>query len=217
MTAVSEFVKYIKPWVSGCPDIYIEREVVEAAIKLCEDSFLWSEESHPHAIIKGVRTYELEPPEMDSEPVQLEVVRVYGREIKATRVEDILAKDPNFPNSSGDPTHYYHKSSHTVIGLNKIPETTDVQGMMVTFSLKPKHGANTLPDFIFSNWLQAIKQGALSDLLMMPGKEWANPPLAIELAREFRASLSKARIQMNNKWSDNQLKASGRRLSYGRR
>lgn len=212
MTALSDYSTYVRPYLDGCPDIYIERAVMEAAIEICESSFLWRDESGPHAVVAGVREYDLYPEEEDAEVDHLEAVSLNGKNLVPTSLEHLVQTDPNYHKTEGSPSRYYHVNSHVTIAFDRIPNKTSPTGMKALFVLKPKRTATTLPDFLFNDWLKAIINGALASLYRVPGKEWSNPELGMVKRQEFATDKANARIHVNNQWSDRPLKARGRRV-----
>ncbi len=212
MTAVTDFVTYIRPNVSGCPDVLIKREVVQAAIKLCTESFLWREQTDPHPIIKGIREYSIDLPVEDADPVQLESLTINGRALTATTIESLDEKQYGWRQAKGEPTQYFHRNSHSEIMFNREPNKTEVQAMVCSFALKPMRTATTLPDFLYTDWLEAIESGALSRLLVMPNKEWSNGELGLYHKVEWEKQLSEARMQVNLQWSDGPLRATGNKV-----
>jgi len=212
MINVTEFVTYIRPNVSGCADLLIKREVVQAAIKLCSESFLWREETQPHSIVKGVGKYELYLPNNQADATQLESLIVNGKDLRPITIEELNSRNKDWRTAMGEPTRYYQINSHVLIGFDRIPNETNATGMIGSFALKPKRNATKLPEFLFTDWLEAIESGVLSRLLLMPNREWTDKELGSYHKNLWEQELGKARIHVNQGWSDGPLRATGNRV-----
>ena len=65
----------------------------------------------------------------------------------------------------------------------------------VTAALQPAYGAGVLPDQVADQYREAIVSGALSRLMMMTGRPWANPQLVEYHSRIVSDAISRARAR----------------------
>jgi hypothetical protein len=67
--------------------------------------------------------------------------------------------------------------------------------MQVSAILKPARTADGVEDWIYDTWADALVNGAISRLAIMPGKEWTDAGLAAMHKAMFEQAITKTRIR----------------------
>ena len=90
-------------------------------------------------------------------------------------------------------TEYYldREAQSLMFETASIPAVSGTS-LSVVVALKPMAVPNVCPAWIISRWGEKIASGALSEILMLPGRPWTNPELAVSRAMEFNDSLREA-------------------------
>lgn len=148
---MDRFVSNIRPYVPGCSDLWIEREVLSSAIEFCERSGAYT------AIISQ---------SVSKGDVSLVVAVPVDTDLVA--IDKIVVGDI--------PTYAVDNEGNTVYfdGAAASDQTWDIY-----VSLKPLRDAVELPDILHNDWYQTIAAGAKANLMIMPGKPWTNPQMAM--------------------------------------
>lgn len=215
MTAINDFLEYAQPHVSGCPAALVKREIVSSAIELCEEGMLWREETDPFPLIKNINLYEIDIPDYngESDPVQLESLRFNGVDLTSKTTHELDSIRTDWRKAKGDPRFYVQINSHNVVRLDKVPDRTVAQALIASFALKPKRNATSIPDFLYTDWLEPICSGALFRLMRIPNKPWTDHSMSKVHRFDYETmGLSEARIQANKQWGDGSLKAKGNKV-----
>lgn len=74
-------------------------------------------------------------------------------------------------------------------------DVAPTEALPLTVALKPAYNANLLPDVIASQYREAVVSGAVYRLLMMTGRPWANPELAVYHKGVVDDAISRARAR----------------------
>jgi hypothetical protein len=193
MAALSAFTPRIAYRVDGCPDITIEQAVLDACIDFCERSLILRQTLDPTAVVAGVKEVDLDLPS-GTRLAKIMKVWVDDREISAVSEDEVgtpLAHVDSVPGVTGVssmPTGYVESSPGT-IRLYPAPDKT--YSVTVRAALKPSRSATAVDDILFENWVNAITEGALARLYVMP-EVWGNAALAAVSAKAFLAFVSSA-------------------------
>lgn len=163
---MDRFLNDILPQVPGCPGALVKNEVRRSAIEFCDDSWIWQDRS------------EYTVP-ADHDEITLAIPA--GSAIAGVQ----MAVDKAGFNE--------YTRSGTTITLDHAG--TDSTVFKVTVFLKPARDADSLPDFLYEDWFEAIESRAKYELMNMPGKKWFSPNLAVINQRKYLKHLGQAKIQ----------------------
>ena len=61
--------------------------------------------------------------------------------------------------------------------------------------LRPTRDSDELPDYFFDRFGEALIAGAVSDLMLSPGKPFYNPSLAAEFKRQYSRGVIRASVE----------------------
>lgn len=149
---MDRFLNTVRREVPGCPNPLIKEEVLSAAIEFCQRTWAYTKDI-TESVSKDAETVTITLPE--------------GTGIVGVN---------SFTDENGD-TEYEIDYSGNVVSLEKpVPYDSD---LIINVALKPLPTVSSLPDFLFNDWYQTIAAGAKAKLMIIPGKEWSNPNLAV--------------------------------------
>lgn len=86
---------------------------------------------------------------------------------------------------------FYAYTPESMFALNPTPDA--IYDLVVTLVVQPSASATSIPSQLLVRWDRAIKAGALSYLMEIPGQEWTDKAQAQMKLREFQASVNNAR------------------------
>lgn len=187
MKPLDVFMPIIHRYAPGCPEPTAFGAIREAAIKFCERTRLWrcggedefdvrADECADVAVPYGAALYEMERVEFN------------GRDMRRVSTQWLDEQHPNWRNNKQVSQAQY---------VTQICEDTlifyppDNGHVKVYGLLKPTLEADSLPDLLADKYRKTIADGALSDILIIPGKSWMNADLAVFFGNRFEAELGR--------------------------
>ena len=189
------FFPYVLPDVPGCPDPVVKLALVAAAHEFCRETLCWTEIQDPMPLVAGTSDYEIDMP---SQALALTVRDVWlgTSRLAPVTMQALQRVMPDWRTaSSSEPVYYNAAVERGSIRVFPIPTNPAGLALVVRASYAPSMGANALPDFLGQRYMEVIAAGAKARLLIVPGTEWANAPLAGYYRQLFDAAITNARIE----------------------
>lgn len=189
MAALSEFAKYVRPEVSGCPDIQIIDAILRAGIEFCKKTRIFKETVTVTTVIDQAR-YAIN---VTAGVLPEEVIAV-----NRDPYEDLIPssfrefEDLNLNRFSGQPNYYYLDVDNSLV-LGQIPNS--VQSLSVTVRTRPAENATTLPDEMANRYKHQIASGAKSILMLMKNQPWSDLQYAGTHAGLFQSAIDEANLR----------------------
>ncbi|WP_022667916.1 hypothetical protein [Desulfospira joergensenii] len=149
---MDRFLNTVRRDVPGCPNPLIKEEVLTAAIEFCRRTWAYTDDIN-QPVFKGDETITVSLPE--------------GTWIVGVN---------HYTYSNGDKVYEVDSSGNIITLEDPIPYDFD---MVINVALKPLETVSSLPNFLFNDWFQTIAAGAKAKLMIMPGRAWSNPNLAV--------------------------------------
>lgn len=168
MAALTDFAKYVRPEVAGCPEIQILDAVLRASIQFCKRSREIKQTVEITSVI-GQPEYEISLPSGLMPEEILEVKRNDEYELDASSFHSFKNMDLN--TLEGSPEYYYLNTDDQLV-LGKIPNLS--QTFLVTVRVRPQENATTVPDYLFTRYRDEIAAGAKSRLMVMKNQPWSD-------------------------------------------
>jgi hypothetical protein len=196
---LEEFLPQIRSNVPGCPDDVMKASVLDACIRFCNDSWIIREDIEPGNVTAGVDDYLIIPSQY-SRMVSLISLMYNGVELPKVTEEELDYLDPGWRNGMTGTATYVIMTAPDRLKLNRIPEETIVQGFVPRIVTRPSHDAPFVNDRLYTDWKKAIKYGALSDLLEIPGKKWSDIKLSQHYGERFSFETQRAKDRAQTGW-----------------
>lgn len=197
--ALSKFLPEVLIDCPGAPDPQVDRQVRHAAIELCDFALVWRVDLAAQDIVADTSEYAI-----DSSPDGRVVTVIYashdGIQLEPAterQLDDNVEGWRAASNTSTQPEWYYLPDRET-IRLALTPDKAVTDGLKVSVALKPKQDAESLPDILYDDYLEAIGCGAKARLLAMSGRPWADPQTAQYYKREFERLKHKHKAERLN-------------------
>ena len=158
---LSDFYQYIAPDVRGCPGPVVNNAVRDAIITFCRRSSYWREWLDDH-----ISAYE------DDESVELDIP-------DNTRLVDVIAiqminDDGTYGDYLDKDTYVYKGFESTPTVLFNVPVEEDLDAR-VRVALTPDVDTDTVENWVYEDFRDAICSGAKSRLLSMRSTAWYSP------------------------------------------
>ena len=188
MKPIDDFLPLILPRAPGCPEPIAFDAIRQAAIEFCERTRIWRDTDQFMADEFG----DIFAP-AQSVIHQIEDARFEGHRLTPVSVQDLNERYPGYDwtTQSGDQPKYI-----TQIHPNTVKIVPAWEGMItMTILLKPSNDAQELPDFIFDQYARTIADGALAEILMIPGQPYTNPQGGAMYSQRFQQRLDSLQVQ----------------------
>ena len=169
--------------VVGVPAPGIKVAVRNAAIKFCEETLLWTVTLDRISIVADTGTYDLTlPASQDGQIINIDNVKFKenGQDddqfrrldpISETQTDLIDSGSWSFLSSS-NPNNYYSDFVSKQLNFYQIPSAASANGLLVKVNVRPEIDCEDVPDFLYRDYRQEIKDGALSDLFGSKAMSW---------------------------------------------
>lgn len=196
-----DFAQIIRPECHGAPDFVIERAVRDSAIDFCKRTGVFIPEPEQVSVIKGINEYEVTVP---SGTELNYITDIFANNFKLQPVSyNRLLEQLGDEDTQGTPS-FYSQRDNTSFFVAPIPDAADT--LRVLYSLKPSPTSTSIPDTVGKENREAIAQGAIYRLQMMPGQPFTDPGSAANNKQLFERQVGRTIRQVKYGFSGGSLK-----------
>jgi hypothetical protein len=217
MTGFESFYKFIRPYVTGCPEPIIDNAIRDAARDFCKQSLCVRGDIPPIDIVQDTAFYDLSPSALagyltawqnaggslteniygslgDSQIVVPLNVKFNDAPINPISMDQMNQYYPAWESSvSGTPRFYLFQQPER-IRLWQTPNAELTGGLKIHAAFQPSMASDTFDDFLFNQWGKQISDGALAEILKVPNKPWTSVDGSAHYSNVFQAHCHNARI-----------------------
>lgn len=192
MASLTQFFPYVLPHVAGCSEGMAEQTIRSACIELCLRSQIL-QIVEVDAVTAGVADYAIPLP---SSSLLSRVLGVYVNDVSLapTSMESVREGAALAGTAEqGTPRAYFQRTTATPeVTLYPTPDTSSPDGLLIRAAYAPSRTAMTVPDELFTDWVEAIAAGAVLRLVTTPNHHFSNPKLAPMYAAQFYKGVASA-------------------------
>jgi hypothetical protein len=196
MSTPAAFHDQLLTELPGCSTAMANRHLVDVAREFCAGTSVWRAAFTPIDLVAGQAAYTLATGQAQSE-----VVRLTSLALGADLLW--LDRDPDENSTATEPQYEPQDSPFTLdAGLTTITLTADevptaslAAGLVIQGVLKPTMAATELPDFLLTQYSEAMRFGVLSRLMLMAKKPWQDRALGAAYAGEYQRAKNFAAYQ----------------------
>lgn len=194
-----QFYELVAPSVQGCPQSMVILAIKNSCIEFCEKTHIWKQEGIVNDVIENIARYGFVPPR-DAKVVTPYRVAINGKELVPTDLKVLEESAPRWRDIKSTVPYTYFLDTDDTIRLIGVPTETIPDSLEAGVVLKPTRESRGCPAFLYQDWAEPIAAGALSKLMAMKGKIWAQEALVGFYDRQFRAGISRARSKATKSW-----------------
>jgi hypothetical protein len=187
MKDYADLVHLIAPEVPGCPDVLIEKTLLDVVRTFCLKTQCFKRVLANVVPIDGTAEYTLVPTE-GFEVTSLARVWVNGKRLFP------LVRKPAKPTSGHNPSHYYEPYPGQ-LGLHPTPNALSTLEVEVEAFLRPTLASTGTDELIVERYEDDIVHGVLGKLMSMSKKPWTDLPMSDFHMRSFRRGSSVALLE----------------------
>jgi hypothetical protein len=181
-TDFAPFLARVVAAAPGLPDVAAHSYLRDAAIRFCESSG-WLEREALLPMACGVRDYPIVPSDCER------VVRVVAASIGCHPIDprrDVLETGCGFRVEALE-------TPDVSVWIDREGDVCDT--LRVRYAAAPRHDACRLDARLAEEWGRALVEGALADVLLLPGHPFSDPRLAAVYSQRFEAAILRARTR----------------------
>lgn len=188
MAALSDFHRFVLPFINGAPLPAIEDAILDAAIEYCRRTRLLRVLLDPISLVPGEAELELDPPDGDSQITDVTGAWLPGRQLDpATRPE----LDALFPrgwagltvDTVDDVARYYCRAPGTIQLVPGVSVRMQ-RALVLEVAYAPTRTATTVPDLLLDRYAEKLQAGALARL-HQHAAPYADPSRAVTYVQLF--------------------------------
>jgi hypothetical protein len=167
--ALTVFAKYVRPEVSGCPELIILDAIKRAGMEFCKRTKIIRETLTLTTVVDQA-SYALDTEEGTVADEVLAVKREGADNLDPSSYYEFSAN--HMDRDTGPPNYYYLDVGGELV-LGNIPDA--VEDLVVTVRVRPTDEATTLPAELADRYMLEIAAGAKAILMIQRNKPWSDP------------------------------------------
>lgn len=184
MPALSNLVTSLKPRIKQCPDITLERAIIECTRKFCRESWYYQKTIYLSTFDQQ-NAYEFSL-DTDDELVAIQAVTYNNFPLTSVRQQDYRS------DSTGSPTLYQYEPPNYLL-VAPTPTKDETNSLMVRMVLQITEDATEIPEAIYRAHKETIEAGVMAYCFAIPEEIWTNFTLAEYHERAFLAGIQEAK------------------------
>lgn len=198
MSTLADFYDLLLPEVPGCTTAMMDLQLRETARQFCHQTGAWRVPFTAVDLVAAQAAYTLIPGVANSEVVKITKLTVNSELLWADTEREQQGRDAVEPKYVRNEPPFTLSLELTQITLmaDEVPAAAVVGGLLVEGALKPTATAATLPDFLKSQYSDAMRYGTLARLMVMAKKPWTDRALATAYLGEWHKALNFAAYQV---------------------
>ncbi len=183
MIELDVFLSKIMPHVPGCPEPTALAGIIKAAQEFCERTRLWRDED----------TFTVTPTSCNvvcapegADLFEIESASVDGNKLDPISLAELTRLHPRWREFEVGQGQWVTQIEHGSVLI--VPRCRGT--LRLSTFLRPAEDADQLPDFIPKHYKQCIADGALAEILMLPGQPFSDPSRAQFFSMRFENKLN---------------------------
>jgi hypothetical protein len=193
MSALSDYYDLLMPELPGITTALLDQHLREVARDFCGKTSAWREDLTAIDLVADQAAYSV------AVPTDSALVRV----VSLTAADELLWLDREAKEDDEQPTYRPEEPPFSLsddlgtltLSTDDVPTESLAAGLVIKAALKPSTTAATLPDFLRTQYSEAMRFGVLSRLMGMGKKPWSDRPLAGVYAQMWQQKLNFAGYQ----------------------
>jgi hypothetical protein len=198
-TDVNDFLPEIMQYCNGAPPIMVRIHITNTIIDFCERTLILNKEPSTFCFEEDKHTYTMQFSGDRYVAIAVDSVEYTSDQpskqpLTRTTEQEMDSAFSNWRNQSRPtPTRYWLTSDINKIRVFPTPSQDSDEETLVRAVVRPKRDQTEFDEVIFEKWQEAIKAGALADVLLVQSGSWFNPRLARDWALKYKRSVNNAR------------------------
>ena len=194
-TDVNDFLPEILQYCNGAPSIMVRKHIVDTVINFCERTLVLKKTPSAFCFEEDVHTYTLK---FDSDryvALAADDVKIGdGDPLHRTTETELDGEASNWRSAeASEPRRYFLTSDINKLRVVPQPNTDIDDDTTMNCVVRPRRNQTEFDEFIFEKWQQAIRAGALADILLVKSGSWYDPQQAQMWEVKYKRLVRQAR------------------------
>lgn len=187
MKDIDELLSLVMPYAPECPEPLAIRALRDKATELCRRTRIWKHTlTVPITSLDGIT---LEPPE-SARIFEVKAPTYDGLPLTPVLTSWLDERNPGWQAEEAAPARFMTQEAPNTVRV--VPFVAGV--LTVRLTLLPIKNATELPDFLVDEYASEISYGAISEVLLTPAADFANPKLAAVFAQRFQSEMDRLSV-----------------------
>lgn len=188
----ADLIDDVLPNLAADPsDPVTEYAIKRAVIEFCAGSWVWRAFPDAISVKAGVNTYDLEP-ETGTDITTVLSAELNGVPLSPKDLPWLNKEIPGWRTTQKSVKYFTQIDTESII-LAPVPDTTVKFGLSLVYALQPSQKSVDFPNWIYTQFIYAIADGAMSKLMLMPQKPWSDPATGLDKRAKFESAIANAR------------------------
>lgn len=188
----ADLISDVLPFLAADPsDPVTEKAIKRTVIEFCAGSWIWQVFMDPVSVRAAVNEYDLEP-ETGADVSAVVSAELDGTPLSAKAPTWLHREIPRWRTVTGTPKYFTQLNTETVL-LAPLPQESSNRGLTLTIAQQPSQNADSFPAWIYNQFADALINGAVSRLMLMTGRPWADAGNGMARKSDFEADVANAR------------------------
>lgn len=210
MALITDFERYVLPFVANAPAPAVEDALVDACVEFCTRTKVLRQMLDPVTLIAGMAEYALDAPDGDSVITEVLTAWLPEGKIDPYTRPDLDARYPDgwaqlTAAGTAEVTGYYCR----LPGFIRLIPTLSVKmdrALTLEVACAPTRTATKVEDVLFDRYAEVIAAGALSRLHQHPSAKYADPTRVSAYTSVFENAVSTLADDANRGFAHKQLR-----------
>ena len=193
-TPFASFYPYIRMDVPQVAAPVLADVVLLAVQTFCDETWIYTGDLAAISSVANQAAYTLVP-SVGTEVVAIKTLSYDGSRLQPTSENELdgLYATSDWRVRTGTPLYFYQTADTGMVSLFPAPEAAVVGAIRINAALRPAATATTVPDFLYTDWKDAIAAGAKFRLFMMSSSAWGDTTKAAIFSQQFQQEVNRAK------------------------
>lgn len=187
MKDIDELLHLVMPYAPECPEPLAIQALRDKATELCRRTRIWKQTIS--VAITSIDGTNLEPPE-GARIFEVKAPTYDGLPLTPVAPSWLDERNPGWQAEEAAPARFMTQETPNTVRV--VPFVAGV--LTVRLTLLPTKNASELPDFLVDEYASEIAYGAISEVLLTPAADFANPKLAAVFAQRFQSEMDRLSV-----------------------
>lgn len=197
-TAFTVWLPEVLPSVPECPEVLAINAIRNSCVEFCNATNWWQGDYGTTAITAAQLPFSFTVANSGS-VAQILVATLDGAPLVPANVDELDSKVIGWRDATGQPRVYFQPLPGT-IDFYPRPAGTDSYDIFMRVSYTPLRAATTVDSTVYESYMEEIAAGALSRLMMIPGKPWTNEQAGAAYDSTFKSAKVQATIEASRSY-----------------
>ena len=197
----STFLPDVSVDLPGCPQLFIQHHAIRVLADFCTQTRVLTEKLQALDVAAGQGEYTIAPSDSTNQIVRIERVWLNGELLAPVGADELDAEVPEWRTSTGLPRLFTSEAGSNTFALVPVPDAESLGGLVaeVSIAADPSASPTQFDAMLYRKYGDGLACGIKARLMLIPGKEWSNPEMAVVNGQGYALAIARARGDVDNR------------------